>query len=109
MTSAIDQPAIPVRRRQATPWLRHLMVFFTCVVAADALFGERGLAERARTSERYLAAQQELDALKQENSGLRDYIRRLNTDPATIESIAREDFGLAKPGELLVIIRDKEK
>ena len=108
MTSAIDHtPQVPVRRRRATPWVRHLMVFFTLVLAADALFGERGLAERAKVTDRYEAAEQELQALKQQNAGLRDYIRRLEVDPATIEAVARQEFGLARPGELLVIIRDK--
>ena len=83
------------------------MVFFTCVMAADALFGERGISERARVGAQYAAAQQELDALKTENTGLRDYIRRLGNDPATIEAIARQELGLARPGELLIIIRDK--
>jgi cell division protein FtsB len=107
MTSAIDQPQIPVRRRQQAPWLRYLMVFFTCVLAADALFGERGIAERARIGAQHAAEQQALDALKAENAELRDFIRRLGDDPATIESIARQELGLARPGELLVIIRDK--
>ena len=83
------------------------MVFFTCVLAADALFGERGIAERSRIRAASHAAQQHLEALKRENTALRDYIRRLGNDPATIESVARQEFGLARPGELLIFIRDK--
>ena len=108
MTTALDeQPAIPVRRRAENPWLRRVMVFLTCVVAADALFGERGIAERARVIERYGQAEQELRAVRTENADLRDYIGRLRTDSATIESIARAELGLAKRGELLIVIRDK--
>ena len=83
------------------------MVFFTCVLAADALLGQRGMAERARVREQSQLAQQQLDALKSENIALRDYIRRLGNDPATIEAVARQEFGLARPGEFVVVIRDK--
>jgi len=107
MTSAIDQPQVPIRRRRQPRWLQHLMVFFTCVLAADALLGQRGMAERARVREQSQLAQQQLDALKSENIALRDYIRRLGNDPATIEAVARQEFGLARPGEFVVVIRDK--
>jgi len=44
--------------------------------------------------------------LKQENAGLREQIRRLREDPEAIEAIARQDLGLMRPGEILVIVKD---
>ena len=33
-------------------------------------------------------------------------MRRLNEDPATIESVAREQLGLIRPGEVVFILKD---
>jgi cell division protein FtsB len=33
-------------------------------------------------------------------------VRRLNEDPSLIESLARQDLGLLRPGEVLFIIKD---
>lgn len=105
----------PLRRKAVRParrcaiWRRtvhFLLVFVTIVLVVDSLVGEKGLLEtlKARRQHRELAAS--LDALRRENGRLRDVVRRLNEDPATIESVAREELGLIKPGELLFIIRD---
>jgi cell division protein FtsB len=42
--------------------------------------------------------------LKRENAGLREEARRLAEDPAAIESIAREEMGLIRPGEVLFML-----
>ena len=47
-----------------------------------------------------------IDRMKAENARLREEARRLRTDPATIEAVARRELGLLKPGELLFIIKD---
>lgn len=41
-----------------------------------------------------------------ENAGLREQARRLHEDPAMIERIARQDLGLVRPGEILVVLKD---
>ena len=45
---------------------------------------------------------------RQENTRLREQIRRLREDPATIESLAREELGLIRDGEVLFILRDAD-
>jgi len=106
MTTHIDSmPALPLRRRAETPWLRRAMVFVICVVLADSLFGERGLIERTRARHDYRQAAQNLGAIRNENAGLREQIRRLQRDPATIELVAREDLGLIRPGEVVFLIK----
>ena len=37
--------------------------------------------------------------LDEENQELQDHVKSLKTDPHTIECIAREEMGLARPGE----------
>ena len=80
------------------------MIFLTLVVAADSLFGERGLASRGRLQHDVAQVRRDLSTIRNENAGLREQIRRLESDPGAIEAIAREDLGLIRPGELLVVI-----
>jgi cell division protein FtsB len=47
-----------------------------------------------------------LDSLRRENAKLRDEARRLKEDPATIESLARDQLGLIRPGEIVFILKD---
>ena len=105
----------PLRRKTVRParrsaiWrrtLHFLVVFATILLVVDSLVGERGLLEtlKARRQHRELAAS--LDGLRLENGQLREEMRRLKEDPAAIESVAREELGLIRPGELLFIIRD---
>ena len=40
------------------------------------------------------------------NDALTEDIRRLREDPSAVEELAREELGLMKDGELLIILRD---
>ena len=44
--------------------------------------------------------------MRERNDELTDEIRRLREDPAAVEELAREELGLMKDGELLIILRD---
>lgn len=82
------------------------MVFAACVLLANGLFGERGLMDTIRARRAFSNAARDLDRLKRDNAALRDQARRLRSDPATIESVARGELGLVRPGEILVTIKD---
>ncbi len=101
----LDSLRIPPRTRQ-NPWLGRTLAFITCVLLFDALLGEQGLAQtwRARHARRMAAAT--LAHMRHENAGLREQIRRLQEDPAAIETVARQDLGLFRPGEILVVVKD---
>jgi cell division protein FtsB len=105
----------PLRRRRPAPapaaalWrrpLQLLLVFVTVVLLIDALVGERGLVERMKAGRLYLEAQAELEKIRQENARLLEEARRLKEDSSAIESLARRDLGLLRPGEILFIIKD---
>lgn len=105
----------PLRRRRAAAapasalWrkpLQLLLVFVTVVLLIDALVGERGLIERMRAGQQYREAQADLEKIRRENARLLDEARRLREDSSTIESLARKDLGLVRPGEVLFIIKD---
>jgi cell division protein FtsB len=119
MTSAIQDSANTKKRRRlpsaassATPPgkrrpLQLLLVFVTLVLVINALVGERGLMETLRARQQHRELVSSIDRLRGENNRLREEIRRLLSDPATIEALARQELGLIKPGELLFIIKDK--
>jgi cell division protein FtsB len=94
--------ASPARRKM----LHLLLVFVTLVLVIDGLVGEKGLLEsiRARRQHRELTAS--IDRLRAENAQLREDVRRLREDPSAIESLAREELGLIRPGEMLFILKD---
>lgn len=94
--------ASPFRRRA----VQYLLVFVTVVLVVDALVGDRGLLEGMRARQQYEELDQAIDALKEENARKREHIRRLRDDPKAIESLAREELGLIRPGEVLFIIKD---
>lgn len=81
--------------------LRTILGLAILALAIHDVFGPHGfLAMRAtqQTIQQYSAEMQKLD---KENQALSDEVTSLKTDPRLIEKIAREDMGLAKPGELI--------
>jgi cell division protein FtsB len=86
-----------------------LLVFVSLVLVIDALIGEKGLVKSMQARQHYREVAASLDSLRRENAKLRDEMRRLNEDPATIESVAREQLGLIRPGEIVFILKDAEK
>jgi cell division protein FtsB len=66
------------------------------------LFGDLGLLrykELSKTKNRLAAQVNEIEA---ENEQLRSQLRAVKEDPYTKEKHAREDYGLAKPGEIII-------
>ncbi|MBA2354679.1 MAG: septum formation initiator family protein [Acidobacteria bacterium] len=97
-----DPPASVMRRRV----LRGLLGLTLCVVLVDGVFGPRGLVGNVRLRGRNAALAASLTGLRTGNETLREGVRRLNEDPATIEELAREELGLLKDGELILILKD---
>jgi cell division protein FtsB len=72
-----------------------------------SLFGDRGLLQLVSQRERAEALGREIEQLKADNSHLAADIRALRRDPAAIERLAREELGLARPGETVFVIREE--
>ena len=116
-----DAPT-PLRRRKTTPVARSASGFFrlrsrlityglgfvTIVLVVDALVGDKGLLDTMRARRQHAELSAALAQKRQENARLRDEIRRLKEDPGAIESVARQDLGLMREGELLFIVRDTQ-
>ena len=96
--------ASPLRTRL----LNYVLGFVTVVLVVDALVGDRGLVDTLRARRQHDAIAAALAQKRHENARLRDDIRRLKEDPGAIESLAREQLGLIREGEVLFIIRDTQ-
>lgn len=71
------------------------------LLALQDVFGTHGLIAMRRSHQQAVAVQQQIDQMNTENDMLQGRVKALKTDPAAIERIAREDMGLARPGEYI--------
>jgi len=72
------------------------------------VFGTHGVLAMRRSIKEAAQVQQEIDRLNAENQKLQDHVQSLKSDPAAIEKIAREDMGLARPGEYVFKIPPRD-
>lgn len=63
--------------------------------------GEYGSTDLMTQRKRLAALTTTVDSLQQRVDSLTAYKRAVETDPITQERIAREEFGMVKPGEVL--------
>jgi cell division protein FtsB len=94
------------RPGRARRLIRLALAFLTAVVVVDAIVGENGVLALIEKRRQFAALTRALEQAKDDNAALRDRARRLRQDPSTIESVARRDLGLIKPGEKVFIIKD---
>jgi cell division protein FtsB len=91
-----------VRRRM----VRTVLVLVLVLAVVDGVFGERGLLANIDVRQRIAAKQSSIDEMTTRNDTLTEEIRRLREEPSAVEELAREELGLIKDGELLIILRD---
>lgn len=85
-------------------WRRNLNWFLAAALALLLLqdvFGTHGLVAMRRSQKEAERVQKEIDQTNEENRQLEERVKSLKTDPQTIERIAREEMGLARPGEYI--------
>ncbi len=70
-----------------------LLVFFSYVPL---------VRQNTRMRQEKLALETALEQAREQNRVLLQAIKAMQTDPATVERMAREKMGLAKPGETVV-------
>ena len=103
MNGAPDRPESSLRRKAAT--LFSLLALIALVVGS--LFGDRGVLHLITERERALRLTSEVEELRAENGRLAAEIQALREDPRAIERLAREELGLARPGETVFLIREE--
>ena len=78
------------------------ILFFT-------VFGERGLLRIYHLNQEKQEIQKRLEELRDDNEKLKREIEALKTDRRYLESIARKDFGLVRPKEVIYQFSPPEK
>ena len=67
--------------------------------------GDEGLLEIRRQSQALSVLQAHVDQLEAENDSLRQILTMLEHDKDYIEKVAREEYGMVKPGEKIYRLR----
>lgn len=92
----------PAAVRPASYFL--LSLVFSAILFALFFVGDRGFLQVRRQRAQLAAAQEEVAKLDAENRKLEAEVTALKNDPQALEKVAREKLGLAKPGEVVVIL-----
>jgi len=97
----------PVEEKMRS-WMRQygrgLLGLLVLVMIVHDVFGTHGFLAMRRTESEIRKVKADLDVLSKENAELAQEVKDLNSDPRLIEKIARDDLGLARPGEIIIRI-----
>jgi cell division protein FtsB len=95
-------------KEEIQPLLRHygpaLLGLLVLVLVVHDIFGTHGYLAMCRTRLEIKKVTADLDQLNKENLKLQQEVRELKSDPHKIEKIARDELGLARPGEVIIKI-----
>ena len=83
-----------------------LFWFIALSLLFNSLFGDMGLIQGFRQRRQMSRARAEVSVLRAENEHLITEIEALRHDPYRIETIAREEFGLSRPGEIVFLFQE---
>lgn len=89
-------------------WRRNLNWFLAAglvLLLLQDVFGTHGVVAMRRSQKEAERVQQEITRINDENRQLQERVKALKTDPQAIERIAREEMGLARPGEYIFKIQ----
>lgn len=96
---------------QMREFLRRNMSLFLAagfvLLLIQDVFGTHGVLAMRRAQKEAARVQQEIDRVNNENRQLQDHVKALKSDRQAIEHIAREEMGLARPGEIIFKIPAK--
>jgi cell division protein FtsB len=96
---------------QLREFLRRNMSLFLAaglvLLMIQDVFGTHGVLAMRRAQKEAARVQQEIDRVNNENHQFQDNVKALKSDPQAIERIAREEMGLARPGEYIFKIPSK--
>lgn len=103
--------AIPVnqlRRQVASEVKKRRLIFITVFMLSffylliSLIFGDMGLLKYKELYKTKTRLEAQIKEIESGNEQLRSQIKSVKEDPYTKEKHAREDYGLAKPGEIII-------
>jgi cell division protein FtsB len=88
---------------------RQILALALFALLMHDIFGTHGFIAMRRTQKEIEEIRLQIGKINTENKSLTDQVNSLKTDPRAIERIAREEMGLARPGELIYKLPDSSK
>jgi cell division protein FtsB len=73
------------------------------------IFGTHGYLAMRRTQQEINKVKAGIEQLNKENVQLEEEVKELKSDPHKIEKIARDELGLARPGEVIIKIPQSQQ
>ena len=89
--------------------MRQILCLALFALLVHDIFGPHGFIAMRRTQKEIEQIRDQIGKINDENKSLSEQVNSLKTDPKSIERIAREEMGLARPGELIFKIPDTAK
>ena len=83
------------------------LIIACAFLVMHAIFGDNGLLALRRQKQEYKRLQRQVQELQRENRRLELQNNRLESDPKAIESVAREQLRLARPGEIIYTLPEE--
>lgn len=80
----------------------HLMLVFVALLIVHDVFGTHGYLAMRQKQREIQKVRRGLEKLEKENTELQQNVQELKSDPETIRKIAREEYGLAGPNEVII-------
>ena len=89
--------------------MRQILGIALFALLVHDVFGPHGFIAMRRTQMEIEQIREQIGKMNEENKSLSDQVNSLKTDPKSIERIAREEMGLARPGEMIFKLPDTAK
>ena len=89
--------------------LRQILGLALFALLVHDIFGAHGFIAMRRTQKEIQQIREQIGKLNSDNKSLSGQVNSLKTDPKAIERIAREEMGLARPGEIIYKLPDSAK
>lgn len=92
--------------RPARPVLWGTVLF---LLALLALAGSKSYRDLTAVQERERQLEQELETTRSEIAAFEHRLERLRHDPVALERLAREELGMVKPGDVVIVLPPEEE
>ncbi len=101
------------RPRMAVSPRRRIKGFLFCtfliVAAYEFVGGDYGFYRTRNQKRQIELLKAEIQKMRADNEALRRHVALLENDPVTIEKIARERYGMARSGETVYMVYDRNQ
>jgi cell division protein FtsB len=88
---------------------RHILALALFALLVHDVFGTHGFIAMRRTQKEIEQIREQIGKMNEQNKLLNEQVTSLKSDPKSIERIAREEMGLARPGEMIFKLPDPAK